>query len=152
MLYGDRIKTKNIPKCLEITYINMVKELVSFRSNNCHILFKNSHLRNNNQSNQNTILQIFKSYVMIAHHRNFFNNFQKKTRFQISSIKCQILQYIIFQHYIITIPISLVESKNDLSSRNFLIAIKTILFLIYLLNIKKLIVYTKLQNRSCVGL
>ena len=62
-------------KCLEITYINMVKGLANFRLNSCHMFFKNSYLRNSNQSNRSTILQTFKNYVMIAHHRNYFNNF-----------------------------------------------------------------------------
>ena len=53
----------------------MVKELIGLKSNNYHMLFKNSCIRNNNPNNQNTTLLTFKNYVMIAHLRNYFNNF-----------------------------------------------------------------------------
>ena len=62
-------------RCLEITYINMVKGLANVRLNNCHIHFKNSCSRNSNPSNRSTIFQTFKNCVMMAHHRNYFNNF-----------------------------------------------------------------------------
>ena len=51
----EELKQRIFLKCLEITYINMVKGLVNFKSNNCHMLFKSSYIRNNNPSNQSII-------------------------------------------------------------------------------------------------